>query len=203
MCHLNFRFVSSCLKDMRIEYWHYLHQGSIGAFPQVLLYLHFEVFCLSCWITLSVFRLYLVSQRFEEPVICLCHDPACLTRWCSNLELSWIEISTQYYLGIYTKRQHTYGYNWRPSCLFLPADFLLLFTMYLIAPGSGFVLPGWESSTTEMPWSNVITIMPGCVLRGASACRSSTLRLVWLRATATFGWRRDIEDQVRHKMSQR
>lgn len=61
-----------------------------------------------------------------------------------------------------------------------------------------FVVSGWESSTTETPWSNAITTMPGCVLRGASECRSSTLRPAWLRATATFGWKRDTGDQVGH-----
>lgn len=59
-------------------------------------------------------------------------------------------------------------------------------------------MSGWESSTTEMPWSSVTTTMPGSVLRGASECRSSTRRPAWLRATATFGWKRDTGDQVRH-----
>lgn len=50
-----------------------------------------------------------------------------------------------------------------------------------------------------MPWNNVTTITPGSVLREVSACRSWTLRQVWLRATATSGWRKDTEDQVKPK----
>lgn len=62
------------------------------------------------------------------------------------------------------------------------------------------VWTGWGSSTTETPWSSVITTMLDSVPREASGCLFSTLRLVWLRATVTFGWRRDTGAQVRGKM---
>lgn len=78
-------------------------------------------------------------------------------------------------------------------CLFITGDEITCVWL------SFFVVSGWESSTTEMPWSSVITTTPGSAPRGASGCRSSTPRPAWLRATATSGWKRDTGGQVRHK----
>jgi len=56
-----------------------------------------------------------------------------------------------------------------------------------------------ENSTTKMLWSSVIVITPVCVPRGASSCPSWTPKLESLKATATFGWRRDTGAQVWHQ----
>ncbi len=61
------------------------------------------------------------------------------------------------------------------------------------------VCVGLESSTIKMLWSSVTVITPGCVPRGASSCPSWTPRLESLKATATFGWRRDTGVQVQHQ----
>lgn len=91
---------------------------------------------------------------------------------------------------------------WHFNCLIsniYPAMIIILprsIFRYLTVSLSNFHISGWESSTTEMPWSSVTATTLVYVPSAASSCRSWTPRLVSPSPTVTSGWRRDTAVQV-------